>query len=179
MTFQIKLVAAALTTVIGLSAGVAHAGLVTHADVNGLATFQDTDTGRVWLKLPSLFSMDYASQVSTATTAGFAVASLTDVNALWASTPGSSWDDVHAIIGGSSSRGLMWGNYADGGSNGWAYAYTGSTVWDHYNPNSGGAYSDLGLWAYQAGGTLPEPTSYALVAVALAGLGLAKRRRKA
>ncbi|WP_457350832.1 PEP-CTERM sorting domain-containing protein [Roseateles sp. P5_D6] len=184
MTFSTKLLAVALTTVIGLGAGAAHAGLVAHADVNGYATFQDTTTGRVWLQLPDLFNMNYTAQVNTATAAGFSVASLSDVDALWTSTPGSDWNALSSVIGGSSSRGLMWGNYADVGAsnpNAYAYAYAGTNgSWDHYNPNNTSAYSDLGLWAYQTGAAaLPEPASYALVGIALAGVGLAKRRRKA
>jgi hypothetical protein len=185
MTLQPKFLAAALAFVIGLGAGTAHAGLVAHADVNGYATFQDTTTGRVWLKLPDLFNMNYTAQVGTATSAGFSVASLSDVDALWASTPGSDWNALSSVIGGSSSRELMWGNFADTGAgnpNGYAFAYAGTNgQWDHYNPGSTSAYSDLGLWAYQTGAAarLPEPASLALVATALAGICLAKRRRKA
>lgn len=178
-----NIVTAALVAALGMAAGSAQAGLVAHSDVNGLATFQDTTTGRVWLKLPALFSMNYATQVSTASAAGFSVATLSDVSALWNSTPGSSWADLAVVIGDSSSRSLMWGNYAFGGvgnPNGYAYAYGGTSGhWDNYNPNSGAGYSDLGLWAFQTGGTLPEPASLALVGIALAGVSLARRARKA
>lgn len=56
----------ALIAMVGLGIGTATAAVIPHAPVNGLATFEDTITGRVWLQLPDLFGMDYFSQKSTA-----------------------------------------------------------------------------------------------------------------
>jgi hypothetical protein len=98
----------------------------------------------------------------------------------------TGWDSVEAIIGGSSTRQLMWGNYADtsgaGSPNGWYYAYRDDTTWAYYNPNSTAAFSDLGLWAFQTS-SVPEPGSLSPVTSALLTMGAAlawvKRRRSA
>lgn len=171
-----------------LSTNCAQAALVSSAPVDGLATFEDTSTGLVWLQLPDQFNMSYSSQVAAAASAGFTVADFATVSALWADTDLGSgdWASVEAIIGGSSSRALMWGNYADtlngGGSpNGWGYAYGGDTSWSYYNPNDSGAYSDLGLWAYETSSQqsgVPEPTSLALIGLGLIGAAAARRKVK-
>ena len=175
------LVALALTAGV---AGQAQATLVTHAQVNGLNTFQDTSTGLVWLKLSELFNVDYLTQVSTATTAGFTVADFATVSALGGGSAdlgngSTNWDTVATIIGSSNSRDLMWGNYADTGAsnpNGWYYAYRGDTTWSNYNPGSTGAYTDLGLFAYQTS-TVPEPATIGLLGLGLLGLGYTRRSK--
>ena len=167
-----------------LLAGTAHAqaNLIASTPVDGLATFEDLSTGQIWLDLPDLFNMTYSAQVAAAEAAGFTVADFAQVNALGtgsADLSAGQWSGVEAIIGGSSGRALMWGNYDSGdGGNSWYYAYQGDTGWSYYNPNDADAYSDLGLWAYEAAPQqVPEPASIAMFGAGLAGICLIRRRR--
>jgi hypothetical protein len=173
----------------GASANYAQAGLSSSASVDGLATFEDTSTGLVWLQLPDMFNLSYAAQVTAAESAGFTVANFATVSTLWADTDLGSgdWTSVEAITGGSSSRALIWGNYADtlnvgGGPNGWGYAYGGDTSWSYYNPDAPAeSFSDLGLWAYETSSqqsSVPEPASLALVGLGLLAAAAARRKAK-
>lgn len=172
----------------GIAQGV-QAAVIDSADVGGLATFQDTNTGRVWLELDNFFGKTTTEMVAAAQSAGFTFATTADVHQLLDSLPltGSEWPGYEAIMGGAPNRGLIWGSYDDGGDPalaGWAYAYSNETAWnildvsDAVNtvPNAGTDFADMNIWAYQTGQAVPEPGSLVLALLALAGIGAVGRR---
>src|SRR5688572_14897299 len=81
------------------------------ADLPG-GKFQDLDSGLVWLDLAPYYNMSYQDAVA-ALPAGFHVATLPELQQLWASAPANPatfWSDF-AIMGSASSRSLIWGWY--------------------------------------------------------------------
>jgi hypothetical protein len=173
----------------GIAQGV-QAAVIDSADVGGLATFQDTNTGRVWLELDNFFGKTTTEMVAAAQSAGFTFATTADVHQLLDSLPltGSEWPGYEAIMGGAPNRGLIWGSYDDGGDPlvaGWAYAYDSDSAWNFVDatvgvndvPNAGGDLADMNIWAYQGGHAVPAPGSLVLALLALAGIGAVGRRR--
>ena len=78
----------------------ATAAVIDHVDVAGYGTFQDLNTGRVWLDLDNFFSASYVNMEAAASAAGFTVATRVDVEELLNSWP--------------LSTGLEWPGYATG-----------------------------------------------------------------
>ena len=177
-------------------APVAQAAVVNHADVSGLRTFQDTNTGRVWLDLDNFFdasasvSITGNQLIAAANAAGFAFATNADVHQMLDTLPltGGEWGGYAAVMGYGHPRSLIWGMMDDGNGNpyGWAYAYSTDATWGFadnatdantvQNGGSAGAV-DMGIWAFQTGAAVPEPLSLALVGLGLAGMTLVRRKR--
>jgi hypothetical protein len=166
----------------------ANAAIVNSADVNGLTTFQDLNTGRVWLDLNNFFGQTTNQMVATANAAGFTFATEADVHQLLDTLPltGGEWPTYAAIMGQAPNRDLIWGSYDDGGDPyGWAFSFNGDTVWTFVNntvggndvPNSGTDFADMNIWAFQTGVVpAPEPSTLAILAAGLLGLAAASRR---
>ena len=70
----------------GIAQGV-QAAVIDSADVGGLATFQDTNTGRVWLELDNFFGKTTTEMVAAAQSAGFTFATTADVHQLLDALP--------------------------------------------------------------------------------------------
>jgi len=177
----------------------AGATVVDSADVNGLHTFRDTNTGRIWLDLNNFYDANGNStftafgMVQAAQNAGFTVATGADLSPLLASLPldssGSLWSSYASVMGADSPRHVIWGTYNDGTLEdlGWGYAYVTETSWtmqaNTVDPLliAAGAppgQQDLGLWAYLTASVVPEPDTLALVGVGLAGLLAGLKRRQ-
>jgi len=171
------------------------AAILDSADINGLRTFQDGSTGRVWLDLDNFydntatFGTTGTQMIALAESSGFTFATRPDVEQLFGTLPldGSLWADYASIMGYGHPRELIWGMYDDGtpGLNGWAYAFKVNPVWSFaedatdptliQNGMSPGAV-DMGIWAYTAN-PVPEPSTYLLMLVGLAACLMVNRQR--
>jgi hypothetical protein len=182
-----KALRAALLALFLLGAA-AHAAVVTHADVNGLATFQDTNTGLVWVGLGNFFNMGYPDMESIVTAAGFTVADATQVHGLLDTLPldAGQWPSYRAIMGGAPVRELIWGAYLPTSPNlNWAYAYSTDGVWSFDEatgvplgviPNADTPIADMNIWAFRTDSAVPEPAYTVLLGVLGAAACFLRRR---
>lgn len=172
----------------------ASAAVINSGDVNGLKTFQDTNTGRIWLDMNNFFNKSTTDMVSIANKAGFIFATKSDVSALLGSLPltNGEWTNYSQIMGSAPNRDLIWGSYDDGSTStvGWAWAFSSDKSWNIVDntwmpsemtydsiPNADGDSADLNIWAYAP---VPEPASMILGLMSLGGLaGLKNRAKKA
>lgn len=171
---------------VSVAAG-AHASIIAGPTVNGLATFQDTSTGLVWLKLNDFFNESAQQMVATAAASGFTWSDATHAESLLADLPlgNNQWSTYAATIGSAPNRDLYWASYgpASDGSDEYSYAYSDATSWsgcpacDDYASveNGNGPYADMNVFAYAA--SVPEPASWAVFGVSLVALGLFRYRR--
>jgi hypothetical protein len=179
-----------------------NAAVVNSVDVNGLKTFTDSNTGRVWLDMDNFFDASAnngtsgVDMITIANNAGFTFATKSDVEQLLGALPlgNGEWSSYASVMGFGIPRQLIWGMYDDGGDNsvvGWAWAWNGDSAWNVYdnigstagvqNAGSAGAV-DLGIWAYQSGtvpvAQTPIPAAVWLFGSALTGLfGFGKRKK--
>ncbi len=184
---------------VGAWTSAAQAGVIDAANVGGYRTFQDTNTGRIWLDIDNFFDRNTATStftgndmIAAAQAAGFTFALEADVHQLLDSLPldGGEWSGYAAVMGYGAPRDLIWGLYQGDPDAGYAFAYSSMTAWS-FVPNQGGCLDlisgcgngpgaqDLGLFAYQTGDVqAPAPGALALLGLGLAGLGGLRRKVK-
>ncbi len=169
------------------------ASIIDSPDVNGFGTFQDLNTGRIWLDMDNFFEKSTTEMVAAATAAGFTFATKADVEQLLYSLPltGGEWPGYKAIMGDAPNRELIWGSYFETSSTvGWAWAYDYETSWNIMDstywfslmswdsiPNEGTGSADLNIWAYRSGRIpVPEPATMLLIGLGLVGLAGFRKR---
>lgn len=178
--------------------GVAQAAVINSANIGGLTTFQDTNTGRVWLDMNNFYNATATAgttgfnMIAAATANGFTIAKSNDVNQLFSglSLTGGAWSSYATVMGASNPRNLIWGMYDDGNGDSsfpWAWAFSGASSWSFggstdantvQNNNSSGAM-DMGIWAYRTTtvSAVPEAETYAMLLAGLGLIGFSTRRK--
>jgi hypothetical protein len=165
----------------------ARANVIPAAPVGGYNTFEDQNTGYVWLDLNDFFGESYNQMASTATGLGFNLATEADVSTLLNSLPltGGRWTSYAATMGSAPNRELIWGAfYSDATSVGWAYAYSYQASWTIYGfadwatdiPNAGTPNADLNIWAYKKAGVPDGGSTIAMLGMVVSGLAFIRRK---
>ena len=192
-----------LATLTLMTAALAQAGVVEHADVNGYRTFQDTGTGRVWMDLDSFRDangdllpgmVDTDAMRAAATAAGFVVAREAEVMQLTASLPlvagnAAVFGGYESVMASAYGAGFWPGigdwlagwTVSDDTTQNWMYHHGARPSWSNWASTFGGGYvtnetawSPLGLWAYVPNAPVGGGSNVPEPAsLALAGLALA------
>lgn len=184
------------TITLSLASFCTQASVIDYTDIAGLRTFQDTNTGRVWLDMDNFFDAAATNgtsgndMISIAQGAGFTFAAQSDVEQLLNTLPldGGQWSSYAPIMGYGIPRQLIWGMFDDGANPyGYAWAWSASSSWSYLtdatdaniiqNAGSSGAV-DMGIWAYRDNvSPVPVPAAVWLFGSGLMGLLGFNRKR--
>lgn len=84
----------------------ASAQVTNYGNIAGLTTFQDVNTGFVWLDLNNFFDQSPNQMLGIANAAGFTLANFGQVQQLWSGLPlnAGQWSSYAAVMGSAPNR---------------------------------------------------------------------------
>lgn len=160
---------------------------------SGSSTFLDENTGLTWVKVDTFWDQTY-DQILASLPANEEFATLSQVEQLFtdAGSPTSqaAYTSLAEIMGGAyaggpepQNRQIIWGDYASGATENWAWTYGPDANWLHSgSTGSDATYAapDLGAWIVTiAPASVPDVTSpLLLLALGLGGLLVLARRTR-
>lgn len=160
------------------------ATLIDNGIVNGVSTFKAQHDNSIWVKLDAFEAINpdgvYSTFINDLSTAGFSIATGTQVLDMLSNngfgSPSQSWDSIIDVIGKADSRNDYIGGYISGQR--WVSTYSDKNSWGSVAHFTSDSNRFLGVWATYTQ-SIPEPSSFAMLGLALVGFGFSRRKNKA